>query len=78
MISILFNESNNDLFIYFYNKILDLFTFKSLGIIFVNDFIRVEWMVREYPQELNAFEKCDGFFLVHDDIYKRSKVAQEK
>lgn len=40
-----------------------------IGAIIISDFIRVEWLVKEGAEGVNAFDRCEGFRIEKDDIY---------
>lgn len=56
-------------------KIVEQGSCRSIGVILISDYIRVEWLVVE-GVEGNAFDRCDGFRIETDDMFKRAKIAQ--
>lgn len=56
--------------ILFFIKILDSKNGNSMmGVVVISDYIRVEWLVKEGPEGVNAFDRCEGFRIEKDDIY---------
>ncbi|KAL4432630.1 hypothetical protein ABPG74_004923 [Tetrahymena malaccensis] len=76
------NQEKKTINLQFFNSYLKILEHKSgnqiMGVVVISDMIRIEWLVKEGPDGVNAFDRCEGFRIEKDDIYQRAKAALEK